>query len=104
MSELEFWLANLINHLGLPEPIPEFSFCERKWRFDFAWPALKIAAECEGGTYTGGRHVTGIGFEKDAEKYNRAAIEGWLVLRFTRKMIQNGDAADSIKAAIESRS
>jgi very-short-patch-repair endonuclease len=105
MSELEAWLAALIKYVGLPEPQTEFKFhSERQWRFDFAWPAFRVAAECEGGTYTGGRHVTGVGFEKDAEKYNAAAIDGWAVLRFTRKMIQNGDAADAIKAAIEARS
>jgi len=72
----------------------------RAWRFDFAWPALKVAAECEGGTYSGGRHTTGTGFEKDAEKYNAAAVAGWTVLRFTQRQITTGAALETIEAVL----
>lgn len=64
----------------------------RKWRFDFAWPAVKVAVECEGGTHSGGRHTRGPGFEKDAEKYNAALLAGWRVLRFTQRQITSGEA------------
>ena len=66
---------------GLPEPMPEFMFCERKWRFDWAWPTERIALEVEGGAWTGGRHTRGKGFLGDIEKYNRAQLDGWMVLR-----------------------
>ena len=72
----------------------------RKWAFDFAWPALKLAAECEGGTYSGGRHTTGAGFEKDAEKYAAATVQGWVVLRLTQKQITSGAALESLAAVI----
>ena len=72
----------------------------RLWRFDFAWPALKLAAECEGGTYSGGRHTTGAGFEKDAEKYNTAAVQGWTVLRFTQRQITSGAALEALSAVV----
>src|SRR5687768_16750315 len=36
---------------------PMASTPARRWRFDFAWPELKVAVECDGGTFTGGRHV-----------------------------------------------
>jgi len=55
----------------------------RRWRFDEAWPARKVAVELEGGVYSGGRHVRPEGFEKDCEKYNAAVSLGWRVLRFT---------------------
>ena len=64
----------------------------RKWRFDFAWPDRLIAAEVEGGTWAGGRHSRGQGFEDDCEKYNRAAQLGWRVFRFTGGMVRDGRA------------
>jgi very-short-patch-repair endonuclease len=62
---------------------------KRKWRFDFAAPGQKVAIELEGGSWTGGRHVTGIGFQKDCEKYNAAAMLGWRVFRFTSSMLRD---------------
>ena len=59
----------------------------RKWRFDFAWKADKVAVELEGGTWSGGRHTRGAGFEDDCEKYNEATRLGWRVLRFTSSML-----------------
>jgi very-short-patch-repair endonuclease len=99
-SELEETLALLIRVEGLPEPEREYRFCERRWRFDFAYPEQKIGIECEGGTWAGGRHTRGSGFEKDCEKYNQAAIMGWKVLRFTKGMIDDGTAIETIKAVL----
>ena len=53
----------------------------RKWRFDFAWPELKVALEIEGGIWAKGRHVSPRGFILDCEKYNEASSLGWVVLR-----------------------
>jgi len=64
----------------------------RRWRFDFAWTLQQIAVEIEGGTWAKSRHTTGSGFEKDCEKYNQAALDGWLVLRFTSSHIDSGYA------------
>jgi very-short-patch-repair endonuclease len=103
-SNLEATLALQIKALRLPAPETEFRFhSTRKWRFDFAWPALRIAAEVEGGTWSGGRHTRGSGFEGDCEKYNAAALAGWTVLRFTRRQITNGDALRMIAAAVATR-
>ena len=92
MSQLEALFAVQIEQARLPEPEREYRFCERRWRFDFAWPAQKIAAEVEGGVWTSGRHTRGDGFTKDCEKYNEAARRGWRVFRFTGDMISNGYA------------
>ncbi len=86
----------------LPPARREYMFHPtRKWRFDFAWPDLLLAVEVEGGIWTGGRHVSPVGFTKDCLKYNEAAMLGWLVLRFTPAMIQDGTARRYIEFAIE---
>lgn len=97
-SELEETLALLIRAEGLPEPAREYRFSEtRRFRFDFAWPDLQVAVECEGGTWTKSRHTSGKGYKADCIKYNLAALSGWLVLRFTRDMIEDGTAIETIK-------
>jgi hypothetical protein len=69
---------------GLPRPEREWKFeAKRRWRFDYAWPQQMVALEVEGGVWTGGRHTRGAGFVRDMEKYNRAAVLGWRLLRVT---------------------
>lgn len=64
------------------ECVKEFKFHPiRKWRFDYAIPAHKIAIEVEGGVWTGGRHTSPKGFLGDMEKYNTATLMGWRVFR-----------------------
>ena len=76
----------------------------RKFRFDFAvftvaWGYRdNLAVEIDGGIWTGGRHTRGLGFQRDMEKLNLAAIEGWSVLRFTPKQVLSGEAEQTLKA------
>lgn len=56
---------------------------DRKWRFDWCFPELKIAIEYEGLMSAKSRHTTVRGFTGDAEKYNAAQSLGWKVLRYT---------------------
>jgi hypothetical protein len=72
----------VLKDVGAPLPEAEFRFHPvRRWRFDYAWPAHKLALEVEGGVWTGGRHTRGAGFVKDMEKYNEAAAAGWRLIR-----------------------
>jgi len=99
-SRLEETLALHLRSAGL-KPDREYKFHpSRKWRADFAFIEQKILIEAEGGTFSGGRHTTGSGFEKDAEKYNTATLMGWRVLRFTARMIQSGQALQTIEQAL----
>ena len=88
--------------LGIQEPTREWRFAPpRRWRFDFAFVPEKIAVEIEGGTYTGGRHVTGPGYAADLVKYNIATLAGWRVLRFTPRMVDQGWALDVLEATLK---
>ena len=99
-SKLEATLSLHMRAAGL-NPEPEFRFAPpRRWRFDFAFPAQKVAIECEGATWINGRHNRGAGFAADCEKYNQASMDGWTLLRFTGAMIQSGQALAQIEAAL----
>lgn len=90
----------------------------RRWRFDFAWPALKVALEVEGGIWgrskqkpcpvcgatEKGAHGRGTGIERDAEKYSEAAILGWCVIRATPKSIPDGRALAMVVRALAAAS
>jgi hypothetical protein len=52
----------------------------RKFRFDFAIPASKVALEVQGGLFNGGRHTRGAALLKEYEKMNLAACAGWRIL------------------------
>lgn len=82
---------------------------ERRFRFDFVvWNdeydfnegSSRVAVECEGSVWTGGRHTRGAGFQSDCEKYNLAVERGWRVLRYTMKQIQSGDALAQIERVL----
>lgn len=61
----------------------EYKFhSNRKWKFDWAVPALKIGIEYEGLISEKSRHTTITGYSADSEKYREAAKEGWIVLRY----------------------
>jgi very-short-patch-repair endonuclease len=78
---------------GAPIPEQEYQFHpERKWRFDFAWPAQLIAVEIDGGQWMrlrgGGRHNRDV----DREKLNAAAVLGWRILRYSGSMLDDPTA------------
>lgn len=90
-----------IQRLG--EPVVNYQFhSQRAWGLDLAWPKEKIAAECHGSTWTGGRHVSGTGFAEDRRKMNCAALMGWRVFEFTPTEIQDGAALQTLELAFAS--
>lgn len=70
---------------------------ERKWRFDYAIPAIRLAIEVEGGVWTGGRHTSSKGFLGDMEKYNEAALLGWCLIRTTPDQLLTRKTIELIK-------
>ena len=91
----------LLQHHKLPMPEEELRFAPpRKWRFDYAWSHASIALEVDGGVWTRGRHTRGSGFLKDMEKFNRAAVLGWGVLRVTPKTLAKMDTIRMLKEVL----
>jgi len=103
MSDLEELLLWHIAAVGLPMPEREVKFAlpEREFRADFCWKDEKIIAECEGGQWISGRHQRGQGFENDMVKYNTATLMGYRVFRFTKGLIESGDAINILEKALE---
>lgn len=95
--------AALLREHGLPEPIAEFRFHEtRRWRFDLAFPAHKLAIEVDGGLYIpgGGRHTRGAGAEADHIKGNEAAALGWRIIRCTPRKLCTMATVDVVRRAL----
>ena len=96
MSALNEQLALQLRAAGLTTGmVREWRFHpERRWRFDFAWPANDplVAVEVEGGLFVAGRHSRGAGARADMEKYNAAATQAWYVLRVSGDHIKSGQA------------
>lgn len=103
-SNGEELMAFQLRASGIVPPEREYRFGPpRRWRFDFAWPEHGVALEVEGGTWTGGRHGRGTGFAADCEKYNAAALLGWIVLRATTEQVEAGQALGWVTTALRLR-
>lgn len=92
MPNLDYqkWLPQIWKQERLTGFEAEFKFHPtRKWRFDWAWPDIKLALECEGSVWANGRHTRGSGYLKDLEKYNMAIEYGWSVLRYDTETVQD---------------
>lgn len=62
---------------------PQFCFDPtRMWRLDFAIPSLKIGIEVEGRDHQRLRQV-----KLDHDKFNRAQILGWRILRYCAQTV-----------------
>lgn len=67
-------------------PTREYPF--HQYRFDFAWPGIKVAVEVDGGTRAKhGGHAVGEQYRRDCIKRNKAQVEGWVVLQADCKMV-----------------
>lgn len=53
--------------------------------------------EVEGGVWVKGRHVRGVGFVRDMEKYNTAVLLGWRLIRVTPKDVRDGKCISMLR-------
>jgi very-short-patch-repair endonuclease len=99
---IEEQLAYFLTSAGIKGFEREYRFAPpRRWRFDFAWPEIRLALEIEGGTWVRGRHNRPGGFAKDLEKYNTATLMGWRLLRFTPAQVTDGTALALVQLVVK---
>lgn len=104
-SSLEARLLLQLRALRLPEPDREVELIPgRKFRWDFAWPAHRLAVEVQGGEWMAkGGHNSGRGIQRDAEKAALATLAGWRQLSVTGSMVRSGRALSLIESALMQR-
>jgi len=93
-------LGEVLTILGIEYETEHKFHDRRKWRLDYVIPDYKIALEYEGIYGPKSRHLTVGGYRKDVEKYNEAALYGWLLLRFTHDHLASGEALNILERAI----
>lgn len=98
------FLAQL-EEAGLPRPEAEFRFAApRRWRFDWAFPSVKVAIEYQGGNYFGkGGHNSIRGLQNDYEKFTEAALRGWMLILVDSQTVRDKRAVEWVKRAMEAR-
>src|SRR5450631_312893 len=97
-SNPEFTFECQLKADKLPPFEREYRFdTTRRFRFDFAWPDLKLAIELEGGLWGAGAHSRPLGIIRDMAKGNLACLLGWSVLRYTPAQVKNGEAIAEVK-------
>ena len=80
-SEMEWVIKALF-----PEYVKEFKFSDRRFKFDYYIPGLKLGIEYEGIMVEKEEvsdHTSRVGYTSNCEKYNLAQILGYKVLRYT---------------------
>jgi hypothetical protein len=77
-----------------------------RYRADFAWPYAEVALEIQGGTWTLGKHSSGVGIERDCAKSFTAQASGWLCFALTGTMLKAQEQIwlPKLAAVIERRS
>jgi hypothetical protein len=101
-SDLERRLARLLDGVSTPPVVRQMSapwWPDGRGRVDFAIPAWRLIVECDGRKW----HAKASAFETDRGRDNAATLNGWRVLRFTYRMIENdpdGCVADIVAAGI----
>lgn len=73
----------------------------RKYRWDFVVGDLAI--EIQGSVWRKGGHSTGAGISRDAQKLNAVVLAGYRPLLFTSRMVLDGSAIDTVRAALNKK-
>ncbi len=88
--------------MGLPRPIAEYQFHpSRKWRLDWYWPDHKLALEIQGGCFIKGGHSTGVGLQRDHEKFSECAPFGIRIVLCQPRQVFTPALADLIRRALD---
>jgi very-short-patch-repair endonuclease len=96
-SEIEQELAFQLKVLGIGFEREVKLIEGRRWRFDFRVVGSDLLIEVDGGTFSGGRHTRGKGYEQGCEKQAAAMCLGFKVLRVTSDQVRSGQAAQWVE-------
>ena len=87
VSKEKVWMQHTLEVFASEKGVKleaEYRFDEiRRWRFDWAFPDLKISFEYNGLMSAKSRHTTLTGYTGDMEKTNKAQELGWRVYQYT---------------------
>jgi very-short-patch-repair endonuclease len=96
LSYLEQHFAKVVVEAKLPTPVREYQFF--RYRFDFAWPKIKVAVEVDGE-----HHKKGDQLRSDKRKDRVAKIHGWVVIRADRNSIHSPEFLNKVRKTIRER-
>ena len=108
-SPAEQLLAVQLEQAGIPFEREVLFAKPRRFRADFEIYAAgrgqgpNLLVEIEGGIGGTSRHATYTGFTNDCIKYNLAAELGFTVLRYTSRMVNEGDAFNQIRRILSKK-
>lgn len=96
------WFSDILGAYRLPVPEREYVFFEgRKWRFDYAWPSMRVAVEIDGGGFRGA-HQQVARRGADELKRNWAIASGWRVFSFNTWHFGSDERRREVGAFLES--
>lgn len=108
-------LDEQLRDAGIDGYVRQYRFAPpRRFKADFAFPEHRFLVEVEGGLFRhanavgcpecgridAGDHRSYRGFLKDLEKYNLAALKGWLLVRVTTQQVYKGEALALIQTML----
>jgi very-short-patch-repair endonuclease len=75
--------------INAPPPVAEYAVANGHYRWDLAWPEVKVAIEVSG--WDG--HAAHSDWLRNIEKRNWGVAHGWLILEFAWDHVTNNPAA-----------
>lgn len=95
-EDFEALFAFQLQAAGAPPWERQYRFAReigREWRWDFAWPGLRLAVEIQGGIWKrgGGAHSHPLDILRNMEKQNDGALLGWRLLQFSTDQVKSGE-------------
>jgi very-short-patch-repair endonuclease len=97
-SDAETLFVQLARATGFPDPVRQYVVLlgGRRYRLDFAWPALRLAVEIDGAVVHGPAALS-----QDLRRQNQIVLDGWMILRFSWATLTRGrrEVEDDLRVA-----
>jgi hypothetical protein len=113
-SQYERHVEWQLSAAGVPAWEKEFRFAleqGRQYRWDWAWPAEKVALELDGGRFLGRGGAAGamskrapLGYHGSVEDYrkrNLGNLLGWTILTYNPEQLRTGELVTELMLALE---